>query len=256
MKKLPRKRERNTYTQYITSFQGLCQAFYLPLPLLPGIGKFQTNDIEDFLPLPTVIVFHKITELHLAVGLAGHINHINLFVRTWNNEMGSAPNGLGPRKPPSPPHLSLEWTDTQNFSPQTLYPCVHVWEVGAGIPHILLRSMSWVQACQSNRIAWHTASLTVQSTCWGPISSLLFLSPKTHAQETTGTWGQKSKAFSSQQKRDHHDPWNSPGKRKMGLNLEVCGPPRGKGKEKQDFGSSFAKEWLWVNHFTSDSQDG
>lgn len=114
------------HTQHITSARHFLSGFLL---LLPGIGEFQTNDIEDFLPLPTVIIFHKITELHLAVSLTSHINHINLFVRTWSKEMGSATSGLRDQRKfsllSSPvPRMALHST----LLSSTLY--VHVWEMG------------------------------------------------------------------------------------------------------------------------------
>jgi hypothetical protein len=79
---LPPKKEYTLSIPHVQDILSILSGFFATLALLPGIREFQANDIEDFLPLATVVVFHKITKLHLAVSLTGHINYINLFVRT------------------------------------------------------------------------------------------------------------------------------------------------------------------------------
>lgn len=51
-----------------------------------GIGELQADEVEHFGTYRLVIILHKLPQLHLAVRLPGHVDHVDHFIPTCVQE--------------------------------------------------------------------------------------------------------------------------------------------------------------------------
>ena len=55
----------------------------VPLVYPPGVGELQADEVQDFGPLVAGVILDELAELHLAVRLPRHVDHVDHLVAPW-----------------------------------------------------------------------------------------------------------------------------------------------------------------------------